>query len=478
MTRPRVRPAPRVALRRTLALFAPALIAAAAAVVAVAPGWATAASAAPAGAVRLAEPAADPGDPGGDPGGVPTEPTPTGDATTTAPAPTTAPPTEEAPPPTTPPAPATTTAAPPPPPTTVPPAPTTTAPTTTAPAPPPILPPVQPPPPPRTQPAGGPLGVQVSTDDVVLTPDYWNADSTVTTLRVTVTNTGAREEQVSLGYTLPPGLADAGTPGCVAAGGGNHRCGGWTAAPGARFSATIRVRVAGDAWRTMPLSGSVQVTAVAPGVDGAAYDDEGFAVLFPPGPPVPGISLRADEVLFDISGAPSTLTVRLGNTGEVDATGRVEVLLPAGVTVSGDGCAPAAPDRTRCELGTLPTGRTATLRLPVTASAEAQRMAPLAGAVIGRLDPRSGHQRQVQMSFRIRAAAAQSTPAAGAPTPTGSQGVLASSGRSGDDDSSTRRIAIALIIMSGLLVVFALALATRSLRRRSDITVTGPTADG
>ncbi|MFI2709317.1 hypothetical protein ACH495_04190 [Micromonospora sp. NPDC018662] len=477
MTRPRVRPAQRVTPRRTLALFAPALIAGVAAVAVVAPGWAVIAPAAAAGVVRVAAPG-PPGDPGGDPDGDPTEPTPTGDATTTAPAPTTAPPTEEAPPPTTPPPPVTT--APAPPTTTAPPAPATTAPaTTTAPAPPPVVPPVQPPPPPPTQPAGGPLGVQVSTDDLVLTPAYWNADSTVATLRVTVTNTGGREEEISLGYTLPAGLVDGGTPGCVVGGGGNHRCGGWTVPPGARFSATIRVRVAGDAWRTMPLSGSVQVTAVAPGVTGAAYDDEGFAVLFPPGPPVPGISLRADEILFDISGAPSTLTVRLGNTGKVDAAGRVEVLLPAGVTVgeAGTGCAPVAPDRTRCELGTLPAGRTATLRLPVAASAEAQRMAPLAGAVIGRLDPRSGRDRQVQMSFRIRAAAAQATPLAGAPTPTGSQGVLAAANRSDSDDGPARGIAIALIIMSALLVVFALTLATRSLRRRSDISVPGPTSE-
>ncbi|GAB3087318.1 hypothetical protein [Micromonospora schwarzwaldensis] len=475
MTRPRVRPAQRVTPRRTLALFAPALIAATAAVAVVAPGWAAVTPAAAAGVVRVADPG-PPGDPGGDPGGDPTEPTPTGDATSTAPAPTSAPPTEPAPPPTTPPAPVDTT------PTTTTPttAPITMPPTTGAPAtttsPPPV---VQPPPPPRTQPAGGPLGVQVGTDDLVLTPAYWNADSTVAALRVTVTNTGGREEEISLGYTLPAGLVDGGTPGCVAAGGGNHRCGGWTVAPGARFSATIRVRVDGEAWRTMPLSGSVQVTAVAPGVTGAAYDDEGFAVLFPPGPPVPGIALRADEVLFDISGAPSTLTVRLGNTGEVDAAGRVEVLLPAGVTVgdAGNGCAPAAPDRTRCELGTLPAGRTATLRLPVSASAEAQRMAPLAGAVIGRLDPRSGRDRQVQMSFRISAAAAQSTPLAGAPAPTGSQGVLTASERSGSDDGPARGIAIALIIMSGLLVVFALTLATRSLRRRSDITVPKPTTE-
>jgi hypothetical protein len=322
--------------------------------------------------------------------------------------------------------------------------------------------------------------VRVTTDDVVLTPAYWNADSTVTTLRVTVTNAGGRTESIRLGYTLPAGLTDAGTPGCASAGGGSHRCGEWTAAPGARFRTSIRVRVAGDAWRSMPLSGSVQVTATAPGVAGAAGDDEGFAVLFPPGPPVPGISLRADEVLFDISGAPSTLTVRLGNTGKVDAAGRVDVVLPAGVTVTGPpgGCAPAAPDRTRCELGTVAAGRTITLSLPVTASAEAQRRAPLAGAVVGRLDPRSGRDRQVQMSFRITAAAALATPTVGAPAPTGSQGVVAAAaaGQTADEGNSVHLTAVTLIGVSGLLVVLALALATTSLRRRTGAAATDPVA--
>ncbi|WP_433494919.1 hypothetical protein ACQP26_03425 [Micromonospora sp. CA-248089] len=463
MARPRVAPDRWVALRRTLALLTPALVAA---LVAVAPAGAVA-NPGPAAALRIVEPV----EPGGDPGGEPTEPAPTGEPTTTATAP---PPTEPPPPATEPPAPITT-APPPPPPTSAPaePAPTTAAPATTAPAPPPVVPPVKTPPPPPAQPAGGPLGVRVTTEDVVLPPAYWNADATVATLRVTVTNTGGRAERISLGYTLPPGLTDAGTPGCEPAGGADHRCVGWDAEPGARFSATIRVRVDGDAWRTMPLAGSVQVTAVAPGVTGAAYDDEGFAVLFPPGPPVPGISLRADEVLFDISGAPSALTVRLGNTGKVDAAGRVEVLLPEGVSVAGaeSGCAPVSADRTRCELGSLAAGRTATVRLTLAASAEAQRRAPLSGAVIGRLDPRSGRDRQVQMSFRISAAAADASPPVGAPAPTGSQGVLVAAGERDGGDTSTRWAAVALIAVSGLLVVLALTLATRSLRRRSDITV-------
>ncbi|WP_431876892.1 hypothetical protein [Micromonospora marina] len=462
MARLRVRPSRRVALRRTLTLLAPALVAA---LVVVAPVGAVA-HPGPAAALRMIEPV----EPGGDPGGEPTEPAPTGEPTTTATAP---PPTEPPPPATEPPPPVTTSPAPPPTSAPAEPAPTTAAPATTAPAPPPVVPPVKTPPPPPAQPAGGPLGVRVNTEDVVLPPTYWNADATVATLRVTVTNTGGRAERISLGYTLPPGLTDAGTPGCEPAGDGNHRCVGWDAEPGARFSATISLRVDGDAWRTMPLAGSVQVTAVAPGVTGAAYDDEGFAVLFPPGPPVPGISLRADEVLFDISGAPSTLTVRLGNTGEVDAAGRIEVLLPEGVTVAGSesGCAPVSADRTRCELGALAAGRTTTVRLTLAASAEAQRRAPLSGAVIGRLDPRSGRDRQVQMSFRISAAAAGAVPPGGAPAPTGSQGVLVAAGERDGGGTSVRGVAVALIAVSGLLVVLALTLATRSLRRRSDITV-------
>ncbi|MFD0787328.1 hypothetical protein ACFQZ8_25785, partial [Micromonospora azadirachtae] len=62
-----------------------------------------------------------------------------------------------------------------------------------------------------------------------------------------------------------------------------------------------------------------------------AGDDEGFAVLFPPGPPAAGIALEAGEVTFDISGTATDLAVRLTNTGTADATGRTDVLLPAAV---------------------------------------------------------------------------------------------------------------------------------------------------
>ena len=101
------------------------------------------------------------------------------------------------------------------------------------------------------------------------------------------------------------------------------------------------------------------------------------------------------------------------------------------------------------------------------ATPEAQREAPLSGAVIGQLDPRSGPTRRVQMSFRITSAAALATPVVSPPAPTGSQGVLPAGGATGDGGlTSVERTAVILIAVSTLLVVLALTLATTSLRRR------------
>ncbi|MCM0677774.1 hypothetical protein NCC78_24295, partial [Micromonospora phytophila] len=329
MARVEVRPGRRARDRRSAPLLAISL--ALGLTVAALPGWATASPTAAPVATVATEPVEEPG-----------QETPTADPTDTTP-PTSAPPTIDPPAETTPPA-ATTEPAPT---TTTPqnPPPTTAAPTTAGPAPAPTVPPVRPTPPLPGNPPPTPLGVRVTTDDLTLSSAYWNAASTVTTLRVTVTNTGAASERIRLAYTLPAGLTDAGTKGCAPAGGGEHRCGEWTTAPGARFSTLLRVRVGGGAWRQMPLSGSVRVTATAPRVVGSVSDNEGFAVLFPPGPPVPGIRLAADEVSFDISGGSSGLDVRLGNTGKVSAAGRIEVVLPAGVTVPTPpaGCVAASP---------------------------------------------------------------------------------------------------------------------------------------
>ncbi|MDG4807667.1 hypothetical protein O7634_12985 [Micromonospora sp. WMMD1120] len=477
MARVKASPGNRAEGRRPTPPLAAGLALGLLAALAVGPTWAGAAPPDTEPVVTLTEPVTDPegpppttpapdptppDGPGGEPG--PTEPAP----------PTTAPPADP-----TPPAPVTTAPDVPPAPTSTPPRPdgTVRPPTsgppwsTARPAP-----PVRPPAPGSATPPSNPLGVRVTTEDVILTGAYWNAASTVATLRVTVHNTGTTAARIRLSYTLPAGLTDAGTKGCAAAGGGAYHCGAWTAEAGVRFSAVLRLRVAGDAWRQMPLSGSVQVVADAPGAPGEAVDDQGFAVLFPQGPPAPGITLAASEVAFDISGGASSLTLRLNNTGTVDATGGLEVILPAGVTVPTPppGCHAVDPTRTRCDTGVVAAGTSAELRLPVEATPQAQRQAPLSGAVIGQLDPRSGSTRRVQMSFRITAAAALATPPVSPPAPTGSQGVLpAGAGGADGGMTSVQRTAVLLIGVSALLVVLALTLATTSLRRR----LAGPAAE-
>ncbi|HEX2770874.1 MAG TPA: hypothetical protein VHN18_00405 [Micromonosporaceae bacterium] len=340
--------------------------------------------------------------------------------------------------------------------------------------------PAGPMPPPSARPPGrqGPvrpgqprLGVFVSTSDVNLPLAYWNSPATVTELLVTVENTGSVAERVQLSYTLPAGLTDAGTRGCSSIGGSSYRCEGWTVDAGTRWSTRITVRVAREAWKSMPLNGSVQVTATAPNYPdaGDVHDDQGFAVLFPAGPPIAGMTLSADEVVFDVSGRPSWLQVRLGNTDRTDATGRVEIILPEGVTVSAPpaGCRALAAERTACDLSLVRAGRTAHVRLPISATAEAQRRATLSGAVIATLTPRAGAVKRMQMSFRITAAAAMSTPSAESPAATGAQGVVAAAnGSSGGRGNGVQRLAISLIAVSVLLVVLALTLAVTSLRRR------------
>jgi hypothetical protein len=313
------------------------------------------------------------------------------------------------------------------------------------------------------------LGVYVTTSDIRLGPSYWDSGSTDTELRVDVANTGQAGGRFSLLYSLPDGVTDAGTAGCAPAGGRSYVCTAWTAAAGDRWSAKIRLRVAGDAWKRMPLMGSVQVTASANGL-GEVRDNEGFAVLFPPGPPTAGISLRATEVNFPAADQPATLEVQLRNTGAAAATGEIEIVLPGGVTLGGavDGCAPAA-GRTRCALGRIGSGQSRLVSLPLTATIEAQRAAPLSGAVFGELTAH-GSPKRMQMSFLITAVESTGTAAPVGPPAVGSAGPLGGAfapvAAAEDGLSGVEKTALALIIVSILLVVLALALATTSLRRR------------
>ncbi|MBQ1025200.1 hypothetical protein [Micromonospora sp. C95] len=390
---------------------------------------------------------------------------PTGEPEPTSPPPTVEPPVETTTPaaPSTPPTPGTTTGGP---------APSGGPPAVTvAPSRPTYSPP--PPPPAATLAPPATAGVKVSTGDVTLPAGYWNSASTVVTLSVTVANTGTASAGVRLTYTLPAGLTDAGTSGCAAAGNREYRCGRWTTAPGAQFSTRLRIRVSGDAWRKVPLAGSVRVTAT--GAAGTASDDEGFAVLFPPGPPVPGITMSAGEVTFDAEGAGTELLVRLGNTGRADATGRVDVLLPEGVTVATppSGCVAVATTRTRCGLGTVRSGRTEEVRLPVTATAQVLRTAPLSGAVIGRLDPRHGADRRMQLSFRITATSPELPAVVPPPAPVTSPNLRPAGATPGEGPASGQRPAVLLITVSVLLVLLAGGLAAWWWRRRATTLATG-----
>lgn len=328
---------------------------------------------------------------------------------------------------------------------------------------------------PSTAVSGKPrLGVHVTTGDVRLDSGYWTRRNTTTDLRITIANTGQVGQRVQLSYTLPEGLSDAGTRGCSSADGRTYRCGAWSSAAGARWSMRVRVRVSSDAWRDMPLNGSVQVTAAVPSRPdlGRVTDSEGFVVLFPAGPPVAGMSLDASEVRFDETGGPATLDVRVGNTGDTASAGSaVEIVLPAGLSIPTlpDGCRTADPGRTTCDLGPLRPGQTGTLRVPVAATQKAQRQTPLSGAAIGTLTPHTGQAKRMQMSFRIVAAAAVSAPspsvdAAAPPDPQGAlPGFQPVSPPAG---FSVRSMVATLVAVSVLLVVLALALAIASLRRR------------
>jgi hypothetical protein len=309
----------------------------------------------------------------------------------------------------------------------------------------------------------------VTTGDIRLTNAYWFGPATVTELVVTVANTGNVAARVTLTYTLPEGVTDGGNAGCAAVGARTVRCGSRVAGAGYRRSVRLRVRVDGDAWRRMPLNGSVVATATGAYRSdlGSVRDNEGFAVLFPPGPPGAGIGLAATDVRFTAAGRTATLTVTLTNRSGSFGRGAIEVALPAGTGVATQpaGCV-AAGQRSRCDLGSLAAGRSATKVFPIMATLDAQQSAPLSGAVLGTLT-RAGTLHRVQMSFRILAEVAGPSPSAAPPTEGGTTaGTLAAVSRSADGTRSRQTaIAIALVLVSLLLIVLALALATASVRR-------------
>jgi hypothetical protein len=249
-----------------------------------------------------------------------------------------------------------------------------------------------PPPPPPPNP-----GVKVVAGDVSLDNSYWQGSGGRGGMGITVTNLVDTAESVTVSPSLPAGVHLVGSCACTKTVGPN---GVWT------FSLTVSVDP--DAWRH-PLSGSVSaVASIPPQPD--ARDQDGFSVLLTPGPPVPGVSLNANNLVLPAQPARSPETgqlgVRLANTGTVPATAAVEVFTPSGVDVYSfpSACVShrhVASHRDRCELGQLTAGRDVSLSFGLSISTLARGEAPLSGAVHAFLTPSGQDTAEIQTSFRV-----------------------------------------------------------------------------
>lgn len=338
-------------------------------------------------------------------------------------------------------------------------------------------PPPPPPPPPPTTPIFVPIeGVRVTASDVELSNAYWTGSGNTGTVQITVANTGNVAGQFN-GQIVLPGKVQrtgiSGDDGCAAGGGTTFTCSLGAGDPPGRVR--LQVAVDADAWRNAPLTGSATVT-----VGGASHRSP-FSILFPPGPPTPGISLAADNITLAPLTTPrpdtGQLTVRLSNTGAVPATGALEIITPPGVDLVTypPNCVSRkriTTDRDRCDLGRVDAGKevTATFGLSITAAARAD--APLSGAIHGYLTPSGQDTSAVLATYRILTGAApgESAAASGDASPgaSGEPGVGAGASgdplRAGNRTLLSSRISVlpivgaivGLVALAGLFVVLSL----------------------
>jgi hypothetical protein len=262
---------------------------------------------------------------------------------------------------------------------------------TTAPAPP-------PPPAPTVKIA---LGVGVAD----LTDGYWNG-ATNTSFTIYLSNSGTGSASVHVSYTLPAQVFDRGSADC--AGGG---CDLVLSSGGAALL-KVNITVSPQAWRYAPLGGSVSVRARSTQAP-ALIDDvpaTAWGLNFPPGPPVNGLTLTAQDVpLGAAASATGQLVAQLTNTGKVAGAGELQIVTPAGVAVTGfpAGCAShhqAGADTQICELGQVPAGASTRLAFTLSISARARASAPLVGVLRATLAPAGLDPLGTQTSWQITAA--------------------------------------------------------------------------
>jgi hypothetical protein len=335
--------------------------------------------------------------------------------------------------------------------------------------------------PPTTDPPPPPA-VRIDASDLALGPWYWQGPGAHGTVVVKVTNTsvpGAPSESVTLTYTLPPGVHDIGL-GCPCTN---------TLAPNDVWTVNLDLSVDPDAWRRAPLTGTVAAVATSPsGL--TARDQHGYSVILPPGPPTPGVSLIASDLLLPavpprrMETAP--LNVRLANTGTVPVTTAIELITPDGVAISSfPGACQShrriAAHRERCELGRVDSGTDRSLAFTLSISPLARGEAPLSGAVHGYLTPSGQDTVEVQTGYRIvvppvpgqpASATPSGAPASESATPVGGdgageQGGTVAAGGPANEGPNNRGIPLAPVagLLVGLFAVIGLFVVL-SLRRR------------
>jgi hypothetical protein len=248
------------------------------------------------------------------------------------------------------------------------------------------------------------LRISLAVGNAVLGSGYWTG-AAAGAFTIRVGNTGTVDARLAVGYGLPAGVTETGGSGCT--GGG---CAAGTLGPGDWVDLRVTIAVAGDAWRAAPLGGQVWVTATGGGL-APVTDQAGWSLVFPPGPPAPGIALQLDNVTLSADGtAPASLGIRLTNTGGRPAAGRIDVLLPDGITAQTPppGCQSqpqASPPTVTCDLGTVPPGTVSALAIPLLAGAAARARAPLAGLVRANLTQVGQPSVSTQCSYQILAPA-------------------------------------------------------------------------
>ena len=322
------------------------------------------------------------------------------------------------------------------------------------------------------------LSMTVMPGNAVLGPAYWSGNGSGS-FTITVKNTGNLAARVNLRYTLPTGVSDAATGPCS-----HGSCLINSLDPGRLATLAVAISVNGDAWRNAPLVGRINFTATAVGyapVSGAVD----WGLVFPPGPPSAGIGLQVGDVtLEDDVTVPGQLVVYLTNTGARPAVGVLDLVVPAGVTLTQlpadcQNQRKVDTSTTECTLGSVPAGVRRTVSVPLQVSDEARANAPLAGLVRAALTPSGQGTRTTQASYQIIAPQVQSgVSAASTDSPVVPQPAGHTSPTGGDPAAKPIIISSTLLLVLvalGLLVrARGRGLLSRRRRRPSSAMTSGP----